>query len=78
VLGPWNAAALPEIMAGAVQESKLDVPVPFHEGRAAGKQPESRAGARGGGTAKARARHNVEVIGAARLDRAASVWTAGL
>jgi len=25
-------------MAGALQESKLDVPVPFHEGRAAGQQ----------------------------------------
>jgi len=36
---PWSAAALPEIMAGAVQESKLDVPLTFHEGRAAGKQP---------------------------------------
>jgi len=24
VLGPWNAAALPEIMAGALQESKRD------------------------------------------------------
>jgi len=39
VLLPWNAAALPEIMAGALQESKLDVPVPFLEGRAAGQQP---------------------------------------
>ena len=28
-------------MAGAVQESKLDVPLTFHEGRAAGKQPEA-------------------------------------
>jgi hypothetical protein len=26
---PWSAAALPEIMAGAVQESKLDVPLTF-------------------------------------------------
>jgi len=26
-------------MAGAVQESKLDAPVPFYEGRAAGQQP---------------------------------------
>jgi len=42
-------------------ESKLDVPVPFHEGRAAGKQPGSAAGARGGGTAEAKARPNVEV-----------------
>ena len=59
--GPWNAAALPEIMAGAVQESKRCVPVPLHEGRAAGQQPSSAAGARGGGTAAARARPNVEV-----------------
>jgi len=36
---PWSAAALPEIMAGDLQESKLDVPVRFHEGRAAGQQP---------------------------------------
>ena len=61
VTGPWNAAALPEIMAGAVEESKRCVPVPLHEGRAAGKQPESRVGARGGGTAEAKARPNVEV-----------------
>jgi hypothetical protein len=26
VLLPWNAAALPEIMTGALQESKRDVP----------------------------------------------------
>jgi len=61
VLWPWNAAALPEIMAGAVQKSKRCVPVPLHEGRAEGKQPESRVGARGGGTAEAKARPNVEV-----------------
>jgi len=61
VLLPWNAAALPEIMAGAVQESKLDVPVPFHEGQAAGQQPGSAAGAQGSGAPKARARPNVEV-----------------
>ena len=61
VLLPWNAAALPEIMAGAVQESKRGVPVPFHEGQAAGQQPGSAAGARGGGTAEAGARPNVEV-----------------
>ena len=42
-MGPWNAAALLEIMAGAVQESKLDALVPFHEGRAAGQQPALRA-----------------------------------
>jgi len=61
VLWPWNAAALQEIMAGAVQESKLDVPVPFHEGQAAGQQPRSAAGARGSGMTEARARPNVEV-----------------
>ena len=59
--GPWNAAALPEIMAEVVQESKLDMPVLFHEGRAAGEQESSAAGARGGGTAEARTRPNVEV-----------------
>jgi len=37
VTGPWNAAALPEIMAGAVEESKRCAPVPFHEGKAAGQ-----------------------------------------
>ena len=61
VTGPWNAAALPEIMAGAVQESKRDEPETFNEGQAAGQQPSSAAGARGGGTAEARARPNVEV-----------------
>ena len=60
MLRPWNAAALPEIMAGAVQESKRGVPVPFHEGQAAGQQTGT-AGARGSGTAEARARPNVEV-----------------
>jgi len=48
-------------MAGALQESKLDVPVPFSEGRAAGQQPSSVAGARGSGTAEAKPRPNVEV-----------------
>jgi len=61
VLEPWNAAALPDIMAGALQDSKLDLPVPFHEGQAAGQQPSSLAGARGSGTAEAKARPNVEV-----------------
>jgi len=61
VLLPWNAAALPEIMAGAVQESKLDAPVPFHEGQAVGQQPSSAAGARGSGAAEAKPRPNVEV-----------------
>ena len=52
VLLPWNAAALPKIMAEAVQESKRDVSVPYHEGRAAGQQPGSVAGARGRGAEK--------------------------
>ena len=60
MLLPWNAAALPEIMAGALEESKLDVSVPFHEGRAAGRQLGA-AGARGSGMVEARARPNVEV-----------------
>jgi len=61
VLWPWNAAALPEIMAGTLQEGKRDVLVPFHEGRAAGQQLGSVAGARGSGAAEASARPNVEV-----------------
>jgi len=61
VTGPWNAAALPEIVAGALEESKRCLPVPFHEGRAAGQKPGSAAGARGSGAAGARARPNVEV-----------------
>ena len=48
-------------MAGTLQESKLDMPVLFHEGRAAGEQESSAAGARGGGTAEASVRPNVEV-----------------
>jgi len=48
-------------MAEAVQESKCDVSVPYHEGQAAGEQPSSAAGARGGETAEAKARPNVEV-----------------
>jgi len=48
-------------MAEDVQDGKLDAPVPFHEGRAAGQQPGSVAGARGGGAEEARARPNVEV-----------------
>ncbi len=60
----WSAAALPEIMAGALQESKLDVPVLFHEGRAAGLQPCSAAGVRGSGAAEVRASPNVELNGA--------------
>ena len=58
VTGPWSAAALPDIMAGALQESKLDVPVLFHEGRAVGQQLGA-AGVRGSGAAEARARPNV-------------------
>ena len=61
MLGPSHAAALPEIMAGALQESKLDVPEQRPDGQAAGQQPDCAAGARRGGTAEARARPNVEV-----------------
>ena len=42
---PRNAAALPEIMARALRESKFNVPVQFKEGRAAGQQPRGAAGA---------------------------------
>jgi len=38
-----------EIMDGAVQKSKLDVPILFHEGRAAGRRPGSVPGARASG-----------------------------
>ena len=75
VTGPWNAAALPEIMAEDVQASKrggthkLDGPVPFSEGRAVGQQPGSAVGARGGGAAKARARPNVELTGPQNAQR---------
>jgi len=61
VLRPWSAEALPEIMAVAVEEGKRGVPETFHEDRAAGQQPSSAAGARGGGATEARARPNVEV-----------------
>jgi len=44
-----------------VQESKLGVPEQRPDGQTAGLQPGSAAGARGGGTAEARARPNVEV-----------------
>jgi len=37
VLGPWSAAALPEIMAGALQESKRGV----HGGGQTGEQQAS-------------------------------------
>ena len=59
VLWPWIAAGLPEIMAGALQESKRGVPVTFHEGQAAGQQLGSAAGARGSGAAEAKARPNI-------------------
>ena len=39
MLKPWNATASPEIMAGALQESKRGVLVPFYEGQAAGQLP---------------------------------------
>ncbi len=66
MLEPWNAAALPEIMAEALQESKRRgkqalCARTFHEGRAAGQQPGCVAGARGVGAAEAKARPNVEV-----------------
>jgi len=61
VLRPLNAAALPEIMAGALQKSKRCVQGGGQTGGAAGQQPSSAAGARGSGAAKARARPNVEV-----------------
>ena len=61
MLWPWNAAALPEIMAGAWQESKGGVPEQRPEGQAAGPQQGGPAGARGSGAAEARARPNVEV-----------------
>jgi len=38
VLLPGNAAALPDIMAGPVQESKLDGPEQRQDGQAAGQQ----------------------------------------
>ena len=50
-------------MAGAVQDSKLDLPVLFHEGQSASRQPGSPAGARGGGLAEARARPNDKLTG---------------
>ena len=60
--GPWNAAVLPEIMAGASQESKrCGIAGRWADRGAAGQQPGSTAGAHGGGAAEARARPNVEV-----------------
>jgi len=45
----------------AGKQAQRGVPETFHEGQAAGQQPGSVAVARGGGTAEARARPNVEV-----------------
>jgi len=62
VLLPLNAAALPEIMAGDVEEGKRRMlPEPYPDGQAAGQQQGSTAGARGCGTAEAKPRPNVEV-----------------
>jgi len=62
VLWPWSAAALPEIMAGALQKSKRSgIAGRCADRGAAGQKPGSAAGARGGGTAEAKARPNVEV-----------------
>ena len=54
MLLPWNAAALPEIMAGAVEESKRRAPEPHQMAKqqasnqaAPPEQPSSVAGARG-------------------------------
>jgi len=69
VTGPWKAAALPEIMAEDVQEGKLDAPVSSHEDRAAGQQLGGAAGARGSGTAEARARPNVRHNRRAKAER---------
>jgi len=69
VLRPWNAVALPEIMAETLQESKLDAPVPFHKGRAAGQQPGYVAGARGGGAEKPSQGLTLELSRAAKRRR---------
>jgi len=45
----------------AGKQARRGVPETFHEGQAAGQQLGSAAGARGGGTAEAKARPNVEV-----------------
>jgi len=52
VLRPWNAAALPEFMAGAVQDGERSVPMSCADGKAAGQQPSSVAGVRGRGVRK--------------------------
>ena len=41
MLRPWNAAALPEIMAGAVQESKRRVPGGAQTGEQQASNPEA-------------------------------------
>ena len=59
---PWNAAALPEIMAWALKESKCrGIAWRWTDQGVAGQQPNDTAGARGGGATEARARPNVEV-----------------
>ena len=66
-------------MAGALQESKRrSIAWRWTDQGAAGQQPGSAAGARGSGTAEARARPNVEIRRAAQLYRAAPVWADGL
>ena len=74
---PWSAVALPEIMAEVVQESKLNVPVQFHKGRAAGQQPGGVAGARGGGKWKPNRGLTFELSGAPRQDAHGPEWNEG-
>ncbi len=57
----WGCGGTQARRKASAEEGKRGAPVPFHEGRAAGQQPGSLAGARGSGTAEARARPNVEV-----------------
>ena len=65
-------------MAGALQESKPDVPEQRPEGQAAGQQHGGPAGERGGGAAEARARPNVQAQGhGAALSRSVP-WSAML
>jgi len=60
--GALERSALPEIMAGAVEERKrCGIAGRWADRGAAGQQPGSVAGARGSGAAEARARPNVEV-----------------
>ena len=62
VTGPWNAAALPEIMAGPFRKASA-VRMAVADRGAAGQQPGSVAGARGSGTAEAKARPNAALRG---------------